>query len=121
MKQIVLTGQTIVASMSAAVGFYSEVIPLNGMDRVVSQLVVNYIWGPAGNTPKLSVTVLASDDGAHFTPVDTAIEKTATGASVDSRTVTGAYLRFLFGFDPGQPGTGVGAVCFDLNVLIDHA
>ncbi len=111
-----------VASNGAAIPTASERIGLGNADRISSFLRVEYLWGTGGNAAKLTVHVYVSNDGTGWVETGVGFDATAAGTFHDVRAIHGAFVRFVFSFDPAAtPTLGPAAVSFDLQALIDHA
>ena len=98
---------------------YTDPVSLRGADRAAVHIVLYYAWG--GSTG-YSFTAFAevSNDGVNWVGAGPAVNGAApffpfTAASVGN--VNGAYLRFRYEYS--VTGVGIGAICFDLHVLLD--
>lgn len=97
---------------------YTDPVPLNGNDRATAHLFVEYIFNTA--VPGVRYQGQVSNDGVNWVDVTALIDSTAAVTSVPraiTATVNGAFLRFKLTF---LGSGGVGAVNFDLHVLLDH-
>jgi hypothetical protein len=115
--------QVMVTASSAAVSITTDPVPLGNNDRASLILLVHYAFGgtnPASDQT-LSIQPQVSNDGTTWVDVGAFIDVNEAGDTPvqDVRAVQGAYLRYEFTWAIGSGSTG--AVCFDVQVKLDHA
>ena len=108
--------QVIVTAQSATNTIYTDPVPLNDNDRASCHLLIEYLINAGAG----GVTYLAqvSNDGTNWADTSTTDTTTAVGLRVLVGSINGAFLRFKISYQAG--GSGIGACCFDLHVMLDH-
>jgi hypothetical protein len=97
---------------------YTDPVPLNGNDRATAHLFVEYIFN--STAPGVKYQRQVSNDGVNWVDVASLVDFTAPVTTVPRAvvaSVNGAFLRFKLTF---LGDGGVGAVNFDLHVMLDH-
>jgi hypothetical protein len=102
---------------------YTDPVPLNGMDRATAFLNVHYIWDTVTSST-ITYVGEVSADGVHWYPVSAFTDNASAPTSAPQRVVGtlagAAFLRFKFTLNT-TGASGLGGVCFDLHVELDHA
>ena len=106
--------QVMVAPESGSRDIYSDPVPLNDNDRATCHLQTEYFV----NGATLVYLAQVSNDGTTWADTTLSDSSSAAGLRAETGAVNGAFLRFKITFTAG--GSGVGACCFDLHVLLDH-
>ena len=115
--------QTLVGKDAVPVIIYTDPVSLDGYDRGTANLMVHSFWAQGSVTKEITHTAQVSNDGTNW--VDTSLTRTETGTTADPvqdvSEVHGAFIRFKFTLSlSGGTTAEVGAVTFDLHVLLDH-
>ena len=97
----------------------TDPVPLRGADRAAVHIVLYYAWGGSIGYSFVAFAEV-SNDGVNWLSTGPSVGGAApsfpfTAASVGD--VNGAFLRFRYHYS--VTGVGIGAICFDLRVLLD--
>ena len=109
--------QVIVAGPGTTSTILTDPVPMNDSDQLTCHLNVDYIFSVGGSG--LVYTAHVSMDGSTWIPCGVTDSANAIGTKIlGPTTVPAAFVRFELKYTAGAV---VGAVGFDLHVMIDHA
>ncbi len=112
--------QVIVSSDGATSIIYTDPVPLGDADRATANLMVDYIYNTTA--PGFVYQGQVSNDGTNWidvTGLTDGVTAAITSPAQKVAAVHGAFIRFKYSFKAAT--SVVGAVSFDLHVLLDHA